>query len=89
MDKFKIKNNGEIINIESDIILKKGDYVKVNILASQFNANDTKINIIGWLDDIANNITINNYLCPKYESTNFDNIDDINSFNDDNIINEI
>lgn len=89
MEKFKIKNSGEIINIESDIVLKKGDYVKVNILASQFNANDTKINIIGWLDDLATNITINNYLCPKYEST--DNVDDtnINTFNDDNIINEI
>jgi len=93
MDKFKIKNNGEIFNIESDTILKKGDYVKVNILASQFNANDTKINIIGWLDDLATNITINNYLCPNYESNNTDNIDDINAntntFNDDNIINEI
>jgi DNA-directed RNA polymerase subunit E'/Rpb7 len=47
--KFKIKNNGEILHTESDNNLKKGDYVKVNILASQFNKNDTKINIIGWL----------------------------------------
>jgi DNA-directed RNA polymerase subunit E'/Rpb7 len=83
MDKFKIKNNGEIVHIETDNSLKKGDYVKVNILASQFNANDTKINIIGWLDDLATNITVNNYLCPKY-----DNIEDINTFNDDIIINE-
>jgi DNA-directed RNA polymerase subunit E'/Rpb7 len=83
MDKFKIKNNGEIVHIETDNNLKKGDYVKVNILASQFNGNDTKINIIGWLDDLATNIPINNYLCPKY-----DNIEEINSFNDDIIINE-
>ena len=83
MEKFKIKNNGELVDIKTDTTLKKGDYVKVNILASQFNAKDTKINIIGWLDDLATNITIDNYLCPKY-----DNIDDINTFNDDNIINE-
>jgi SNF2 family DNA or RNA helicase len=37
-------------------------------------------------DDLATNITINNYLCPKYESNNNDNIDNID---DDNIINEI
>jgi DNA-directed RNA polymerase subunit E'/Rpb7 len=83
MDKFKIKNNGDILHIESDTILKKGDYVKVNILANQFNANDTKINIIAWLDDIGTNISINNYLCPKYENNN-----EINIINDDNIINE-
>jgi DNA-directed RNA polymerase subunit E'/Rpb7 len=83
MEKFKIKNNGEIVEIETEKSLKKGDYVKVNILASQFNANDTKINIIGYLDDLATNITIDNYLCPKYD------IDDINTFNDDNITNEI
>jgi DNA-directed RNA polymerase subunit E'/Rpb7 len=82
MEKFKIKNNGEIVEIETEKTLKKGDYVKVNILASQFNANDTKINIIGYLEDVATNITIDNYLCPKY-----DNFDDINTFNDD-IINE-
>jgi DNA-directed RNA polymerase subunit E'/Rpb7 len=83
MEKFKIKNNGEIVEIDTEKTLKKGDYVKVNILASQFNANDTKINIIGYLDDLATNITIDNYLCPKY-----DNIEDINTFNDDNITNE-
>jgi hypothetical protein len=85
MEKFKIKNNGEIVEIDTEKTLKKGDYVKVNILASQFNANDTKINIIGYLDDLATNITIDNYLCPKY-----DNIEDINTFNDNdnNITNE-
>jgi hypothetical protein len=84
MENFKIKNNGELVDIKTDKSLKKGDYVKVNILASQFNANDTKINIIGWLDDLATNITIDNFLCPKYDS-----IDDINTFNDDDsIINE-
>jgi DNA-directed RNA polymerase subunit E'/Rpb7 len=82
MENFKIRNNGELVNIKTDKTLKKGDYVKVNILASQFNANDTKINIIGWLDDLATNITTDNFLCPKY-----DNIDDINLFSDDNIIN--
>lgn len=83
MDKFKIKNNGEIVHIETDNNLKKGDYVKVNILASQFNANDTKVHIIGWLDDFATNISVNNYLCPKY-----DNIEDVEISNDDVFINE-
>lgn len=83
MENFKTKNNGEIVHIKSDNTLKKGDYVKVNILANQFNGNDTKINIIGWLDDLATDITINNFLCPKYE-----NIEEINTLNDNITINE-
>lgn len=84
MNKFKIKNNGEIVHIETDNIIKKGDYVKVNILASRFNANDTKIHIIGLLDDIATNINVNDYLCPKYDNI----IDDTVINNEDIIINE-
>jgi DNA-directed RNA polymerase subunit E'/Rpb7 len=88
MDKFKIKNNGEIVHIETDASLKKGDYVKVNILASQFNGNDSKINIIGWLDDLATNVTINNFLCPKYDNNDNDNDND-NVNDNDNTINTI
>jgi DNA-directed RNA polymerase subunit E'/Rpb7 len=83
MDNFKIKNNGDIIHIETDEILKKGDYVKVNILANKFNANDTMINIIGSLDNLALNIKIDDYLCPKYLNDN-----NTNTFDDDIIINE-
>lgn len=84
MNKFKIKNNGEIIHTETDNNLKKGDYVKINILASQFNKNDTKINIIGWLDDLATDIPIDNYLCPKYED-----IEENEIINEDIIVNDI
>jgi DNA-directed RNA polymerase subunit E'/Rpb7 len=68
LDNFKIKNNGEIEHIESNRVLKKGDYVKVNILANQYNANDTKINVIGWLENLADDTNINDYLLPKYDN---------------------
>ena len=82
-ENFKIKNNGDIIHNETDSLLKKGDYVKVNILASQFNYNEVNIHIIGWLENLAINVNLNDYLCPKYS-----NNEEINIINDDIIINE-
>ena len=50
---FSLNNNGDIIYNNDNKILKNGDYIKVNILAKNFCANDDRIVILARLIDLS------------------------------------
>ena len=60
-DEFWKVNNNEIININTKNKLKENNLVKILILDKRINANSSKINLIGKLQDFASEDEIKKY----------------------------
>ena len=78
---FKINNQGALIYTVTDTKLTTNNYLKITIKSKRSYTGDNVIGIIGFIDDIATNDEINEYMYVPDEHDNDISIED----NDENI----
>jgi DNA-directed RNA polymerase subunit E'/Rpb7 len=83
-DNFKFNNN-KIIHIASQNELKVDDYVKLIIRAKKVNLKDTKINVLGFIMDLANDEEIKKYFISETEESDNESDDEEEITDSENI----